>query len=262
MPLRVYINNNGLFSKYTGDKSLQNTSGWWNKVVSADLDGDGDEDYIVGNLGLNLKFKASEKEPFKLYAKDFDGNGTHDVYLGYYDANGTLYPVRGRQCSSQQMPFIKEKFENYNAFAVASIEEVLEDKMDDAELKSVQIFESVWVENLGNGNMKLHKLPNQAQIAPIYTIITNDFDDDGDIDIFVAGNYHNREVETTRSDAGTGLVMINDGTGKFSPMSVTESGIYSSLDVRDALLIEVGSDKRKLIIVANNNGPAQTFGLN
>ncbi|MDG1100206.1 MAG: VCBS repeat-containing protein [Saprospiraceae bacterium] len=262
MPLTIYNNDGGKLSKYDGDETWKNTSGWWNKITVADLDGDGDDDYIVGNLGLNLKYKASKEEPFKLFTKDFDGNGTHDVYLGYYDQDGTLYPVRGRQCSSQQMPFIKEKFEDYEAFAVASIEDILDDKMEGAALKEVQMFESVWIENQGAGKLKIHKLPNKAQIAPIYTIIPTDFDNDEDIDLFVAGNYHNREVETTRSDAGTGLILRNDGKGNFTPLSTIESGIYASLDARDAVLVEAGPDKRKVIIVANNNGPAQVFGLN
>lgn len=262
MPLTIYKNDNGKLSKYEGDDAWKNTSGWWNDVEVADIDGDGDDDYIAGNLGLNLKFKASQEEPFKLFTKDFDGNGTHDVYLGYYDQDGTLYPVRGRQCSSEQMPFIKEKFEDYEAFAVASIEEILDDKMEGAALKEVQMFESAWVENQGGGKLKIHTLPNKAQIAPIFTIVPDDYDNDGDIDLFVAGNYHNREVETTRSDAGTGLVLINDGKGNFNPMSVMESGVYASLDARDAILVKAGPDQRKLLIVANNNGSAQVFGLN
>ena len=262
MPITIYNNEGGKLSKYDGDEAWKNTSGWWNEITVADLDGDGDDDYIAGNLGLNLKYKASKEEPFKLFTKDFDGNGTHDVYLGYYDQDGTLYPVRGRQCSSEQMPFIKEKFEDYEAFAVASIDDILDDKMEGAALKEVQMFESVWIENQGAGRLKIHKLPNKAQIAPIYTIIPTDFDNDGDIDLFVAGNYHNREVETTRSDAGTGLILRNDGKGNFTPLSTIESGIYASLDARDAVLVEVGPDKRKVIIVANNNGPAQVFGLN
>lgn len=262
MNITLLKNNNGAFTKYEGDSDWQLSSGWWNTLEVADLDGDGDEDYIAGNLGLNLKFKASKEKPFKLFTKDFDGNGTHDVYLGYYDQDGTLYPVRGRQCSSQQMPFIKEKFENYEEFAVASLEDVLDEKMEGAELKSVQIFESVWIENLGDGNLKIHKLPMQAQVAPIFTIVPDDYDNDGDMDLFVAGNYHNREVETTRSDAGTGLILINDGKGEFTPLSTRQSGIYASLDVRDAVLVETGTNRRKILIVANNNGPAQAFGLN
>ena len=262
MPITIYNNEGGKLSKYDGDEAWKNTSGWWNEITVADLDGDGDDDYIAGNLGLNLKYKASKEEPFKLFTKDFDGNGTHDVYLGYYDQDGTLYPVRGRQCSSEQMPFIKEKFEDYEAFAVASIDDILDDKMEGAALKEVQMFESVWIENQGAGRLKIHKLPNKAQIAPIYTIIPTDFDNDGDIDLFVAGNYYNREVETTRSDAGTGLILRNDGKGNFTPLSTIESGIYASLDARDAVLVEAGPDKRKVIIVANNNGPAQVFGLN
>jgi len=134
--------------------------------------------------------------------------------------------------------------------------------MEGAALKEVQMFESVWVENLGNGKLKVHKLPNQAQIAPIFTIVPGDYNSDGNVDLFVAGNYHNREVETTRSDAGTGLILINDGKGNFDPLSTMEAGIYASLDARDAVLVEAGPNKRKILIVANNNGPAQVFGLN
>lgn len=260
MPITIIKNNNGKLEK-ASISGLENSSGWWNDINAADIDGDGDQDYIIGNLGLNIKFKASADEPFKLYTKDFDGNGTHDVYLAYYDQDGKLYPVRGRQCSSEQMPFIKEKFEDYESFAVAGIEEVLDEKIEGAELKAVQIFESIWIENLGNGSFKMHKLPNEAQIAPIFASIAEDFDGDGDIDVFIVGNYHNREVETTRSDAGTGRILINDGKGNFTPMSILESGIYASLDARDAVSIKNPKSNKTVIIVANNNGPCQTFEL-
>lgn len=260
MPITIFNNESGILTK-SNNSSLNNTSGWWNRMKEIDIDGDGDQDYIVGNLGLNIKFKASEDKPFKLYTKDFDGNGTHDVYLGYYDVDGKLYPVRGRQCSSEQMPFVKEKFKDYESFAVAGIEEVLDEKMEGAELKAVQMFESVWIENKGKGDFEIHKLPNEAQIAPVYAILTDDFDQDGDQDIFVAGNYHNREVETTRSDAGTGTVLINDGKGNFNPMSVTESGIYASYDVRDAEIVSLPNSNEKVIIIANNNERCQSFKL-
>lgn len=261
MPITIFNNNNGKLEK-ASVSGLDNSSGWWNDINVADIDGDGDHDYIIGNLGLNMKFKASANEPFKLYTKDFDGNGTHDVYLAYYDQDGKLYPVRGRQCSSEQMPFIKEKFEDYESFAVAGIEEVLDEKMEGAELKAVQIFESVWIENLGNGSFKIHKLPNEAQIAPVFASIAEDFDGDGDIDVFIVGNYHNREVETTRSDAGTGRVLINDGKGNFTPMSILDSGIYASLDARDATSIKNPKTNKTVIIVANNNAHCQTYELN
>lgn len=260
MPITIFNNESGILTK-SNNSSLNNTSGWWNRMKEIDIDGDGDQDYIAGNLGLNIKFKASEDKPFKLYTKDFDGNGTHDVYLGYYDVDGKLYPVRGRQCSSEQMPFVKEKFKDYESFAVAGIEEVLDEKMEGAELKAVQIFESVWIENKGKGDFEIHKLPNEAQIAPVYAILTDDFDQDGDQDVFVAGNYHNREVETTRSDAGTGTVLINDGKGNFNPMSVTESGIYASYDVRDAEIVSLPNSNEKVIIIANNNERCQSFKL-
>ena len=122
--LPFYQNNNGHFANVSEEKGTADLKGWWYSIAEADIDKDGDMDFIVGNLGNNSKFKASQKKPFNVFSTDFDNNGTCDIVLSK-EYKGKLVPTRGRQCSSEQMPFIKEKFETYNAFAHAGIEDIL-----------------------------------------------------------------------------------------------------------------------------------------
>lgn len=250
MPISMLINNEGKFEQ----KTLPNSSGWWNTIYQADVDGNGIMDFLVGNLGYNIKYKASVDKPFKLFAKDFDQSGSHDVYLGYYDKDGNCYPVRGRQCSSQQMPFIAEKYDDYATFAKAPIEDVLEGLTEDASIKQVQTFASVWLKNDGKGNLTMEELPIQAQIGPIFTFTPIQTADGKDY-IFAGGNFHQREVETTRSDASTGLLLAYDtASATLVPIESKDSGIYADGDVRDSEVLP-RPDGSKLLLVANNDAP-------
>ncbi|MBK8501265.1 MAG: hypothetical protein IPL46_03130 [Saprospiraceae bacterium] len=183
------------------------------------MDHDGDQDLLVGKLGLNYKYKASSEEPFEVYYYDFDDNGTKDVVLTYYNF-GIQYPLRGRECSSQQVPMIKEKFENYDLFASSDVFKVYgENKLDQALHLESTNFASVYVENLGDGSFKISNLPIEAQISSVNDFVINDFDQDGHADVLLAGNLFDAEVETTRADAGFGLLMLGDGAGHFKPLS-------------------------------------------
>lgn len=259
MPLTVFQNNGDGLHNATTDLGLQNSSGWWNTLDLADMDNDGDLDIIAGNLGTNIKYKASEKEPFKLYAKDFDKNGSNDVYLGYYDSDGVCYPVRGRECSSQQMPFVKEEFGTYNAFANADIESVLGKRKEGAILKECKIFESTYFENTG-GKFKIHKLPNAAQLSPVHGIEHADVNADGQLDLVLAGNYYQREVETTRSDAGIGTVLLGKGDGTFEALAPGNTGLKAYGDVRDLALLRSANNK-KVLVVGNNDAQVGVYAM-
>jgi hypothetical protein len=259
MPLSVFQNNGDGLRNATADFGLENSQGWWNNIHVADMDNDGDLDLVAGNLGTNIKYKASEKEPFKLYAKDFDQNGSNDVYLGYYDSDGVCYPVRGRECSSQQMPFVKKEFGTYNDFATADIESVLGNRKDGATLKEATIFESSYFENT-NGKYIVRKLPNQAQLSSVHGIESVDLNNDGHLDLVLAGNYHQREIETTRSDAGIGTVLLGDGKGGFKAVSPEQAGLKAYGDVRDLVLLKAGGNKQ-LLVVGNNNKAVEIYNL-
>lgn len=261
MPISFFRNDNGKFEDITAELSMENTNGWWNMISAADFDGDGDEDYVIGNLGLNIKYKASEDEPFKVFVKDFDENGTHDVYLAYYDQDGVCYPVRGRECSSQQLPFIKKEFPSYGKFSVATVDEVLGDRKGGAVEKEAKIFESIYLENRGGNLFVIKALPNQAQVSPIFGAVALDCNGDGHLDILAAGNYYEREVETTRSDAGVGVILTGDGKGNFKPLSGVQSGLNAYRDVRDVKVLNKNSDQ-PIILIANNNSGIELYQKN
>lgn len=250
MPITVFRNVDSTFVKDT--TLFNNTDGWWNSINSADFDQDGDMDFIVGNLGLNYKYKASAKEPFEVYANDFDDNGTNDIVLGYYN-NGDLFPLRGRECTSLQMPFIKEKFPTYEGFGSADLIQVYgQEKLEKALHAKAYTFASVFIENLGNGKFKIIELPQQAQLSSINDIHIDDFDHDGVMDVLVAGNLYQSEIETPRNDAGYGLLLKNKGGHNFVPIPVTESGILIKGDVK--AIRSFTYKGKETILFARNNG--------
>ena len=159
MPIRFFENTTKGFVEVTQMiLSNQDTTGWWWSIASGDFDGDGDTDYMLGNNGLNYKYKASEDEPFDMYAGDFDDNENEDIVLGYYN-DGKQYPLRGRQCSSQQIPGIKQKFKDYASFSEATLGEVYSEKLLNSSLHyQVKSFASIYLENR-NRKMVIHELP-------------------------------------------------------------------------------------------------------
>lgn len=257
MPIQVLSWTGKSFEISTENFGLDQTNGWWNTIKIADINNDGAADIIAGNLGLNIKYKASTNEPFRLYVDDFDKNGTNDVYLGYYQ-DGKCYPVRGRQCSSQQMPFIKEKFASYNDFGTATIDQVLEGKIsENSAREEVYHFENMVFLNNGSGKFNLIPLPNEAQLAPVFGILAEDFNKDGKKDLFMAGNYFGREVETTRSDAGTGFLAEWD-EDHFNISRSAKTGVLANKDVRDLLWLQ-GAGENRYLIVVNNNAPIDIY---
>ncbi|MGX1929756.1 VCBS repeat-containing protein [Flagellimonas sp. 2504JD4-2] len=251
MKIALYKNNHGKLE--SNPSILSNTEGWWNSISSADFDGDGDMDYVVGNLGLNYKYTASAKAPFEVYSTDFDDNGTNDIVLGYYN-QGSLFPLRGRECSSQQMPFIKEKFPSYHSFGSANLVEVYgKEKLEQALHLQSKTFASVYLENLGASKFNVHQLPNEAQFSSINAIQIDDFDNDGLQDILVAGNLYQSEVETPRNDASIGLLLKGKGNSTFEPLPHKKSGVFLNSDVKKMRSIALVNNNKGILVASNND---------
>ncbi len=253
MPITFLIQKDGKFIKDSTTYTIDAPNiGWWNRIVEADINHDGELDYIVGNLGQNYKFHASVEKPFEVFANDFDGNSTYDVFLAKH-LKDKMVPIRGRQCSSEQMPGIIEKFPTYRDFAESDISKILGDKMSKAINLKADNFSSVVLLRKGD-SFHLQNLPVEAQFAPVKGIIYRDFNGDGKEDLIVAGNWFASEYETPVADNSIGLWMEGNEKGEFKPLSVKQSGIFLPEDVRDIQHIKIGKQNKNAILVAINNG--------
>ena len=257
-PIKIYENNKGNFS-LTNLDSLKDTEGIWFSVQAIDIDNDGDDDYLFGNLGMNSKFSAKPGKPFHVFCDDFDNNGTYDVVFSK-DYKGNLVPMRGRQCSSEQMPFISEKFGNFKSFAEASLNDIIgEDKLENALHYSVKDFHSICMINEGNGQFKKINLPIEAQFSPIMNFTITDLDGDSNNEILAIGNLYPTEVETTRYDASRGVV-LQYNNGEFTVLSASKTGLRVNGDSKDATVIK-NKDGKSLYFVTNNNSTLEVYNF-
>lgn len=259
MPITIFKNNKGKFKNVTKQFNLDDSTGWWYSIEKGDFDNDGDTDYIVGNLGLNYKYQANEKETFDVYFNDFDKNKKSDIVLSYFN-EGKKFPVRGRECSSQQIPAIKQKFKNYETFANATLDDIYtKNDLEKSLHYQVKSFASIYLENK-NGEFIAHKLPNLAQLSSINQIIVKDFDNDTHLDALIAGNLYEAEVETPRNDASIGLLLKGDGKGNFTPIEGYKSGFKAIGNTKDLATIKIKGED--YIIVAKNNDYLQFIKVN
>lgn len=260
MGITYLKNTNGNFVNYTASSGLENTAGWWFGLHGEDFDGDGDIDFIAGNLGKNYKYQASEASPFSLYVYDYDNDSRDDLVLSYLD-KGVRVPVRGRECSSQQIPAIKVKFKDYKSFASASLEQIYTtEHLEKAKHYEVRSFAHQYVENLGDGTFRLTPLDIFSQISSINAMVTLDVNQDGNMDVLYAGNLYGSEVETPRNDSSYGGLLIGDGKGGFVSQMPYESGLMIRGEVKSALKMKLagGADG---ILFAKNNAPLQLIRI-
>ncbi len=256
MPITLFINENGFFSKEK-NPVLENTNGWWYTIEAIDLDNDGHEDYLLGNLGDNNKFHPTIHKPLHVYANDFDQNGTFDILLSK-EYKGQLVPVRGRECSSEQNSFIKERVKSFSQFANSNIKEIYGDiNIEEALHLKAYTFSSSYLKNKGNGNFELIPLPKETQFSPTLDFETIDINKDGYKDIIGIGNFYDSETETISYDAGRGYVLLNNDKGELKYLN------KSGLDVnRDSKKVSLINTKNKThLIVLNNDDDIQLFKI-
>ena len=237
MPITVFVNQGGKFVKQavTG---LENQLGWWNSLATADFDQDGDTDFVVGNWGANNSLHPSKEKPVKIYAKDFDNNGSVDpVTFAYYkDKPGGKYmsfPSHFWDDLNGQSPMFRRKFDRYKYFALSTEESFFtEEEKKDVLILTGNYDRTVWVENLGSGKFSLHELPVMAQIAPTNGITADDINGDGFLDILMVGNDYGNEIFIGRLDASVGLLLLGDGKGGFRSVNPRESGFVVPGDAK------------------------------
>ena len=256
MPI-TFFKNNGSGLVLDNSITIQqhdaemNSSGWWHSIRCADLDGDGIDEIIVGNLGMNYKYKASADEPFEVFYDDFDGNGKKDIVLSYYNF-GQRFPLRGKACSTQQIPEFAETFPSYDIFAGSDLEAVYgTDALESALHLQAETFASGMLSRKEDGTFEFRSLPAEAQVSCINSIVVDDFNNDGQ-EILVAGNNYHAEIETPRNDGGIGALIQMKDLASLNAVPATESGIYLPDDVRKVAPIKIGGI-RHLLVACNDS---------
>jgi enediyne biosynthesis protein E4 len=225
-----YKNNNGQMVLQVS--AMEKETGWWNSITAADIDNDGDMDYICGNLGTNAQYSASTNAPMHLYAANFNGASTKQFLVSWYrpaSMHGASkeFPVAMRDQLAEELPGIKKQFPDHTSYANADMTTVLAalPRTNEVVLSATN-FNTGWWQNNGNFNFAWHALPVAAQLAPVYGVCAADFNADGFIDLLLNGNEFSMHPMHGRIDAMNGLLLQGDGTGGFKPLSIANSGVF------------------------------------
>jgi hypothetical protein len=260
----VYFHNTGHgFENWTAKAGLAQRTGWWSALAVADLNGDGHLDLIVGNVGLNTKYHASQGEPTVLFAGDLDGSGREQLVEAQYE-DGKLYPVRGRSKLAYVFPWIPKKFPTFESYAHATVSEIFPAE----HLASAQRYEAnelasgVYFQK-ADGTFEFKALPSMAQISPINGFLVRDFYGDGNLDVYCVGNNYGPEPSTGRFDGGVSLLLKGDGHGGLTPVPAWHSGLLAPGDARAVVAVAVPGQKgAPTIAVSQCNGPILLFSPN
>jgi len=253
-PITFFKNQNGKFTK-TSIASFDQTEGWWNTIEEVDLDNDGKMDYLLGNLGDNNKFRPTKEKPLHIYSTNFDKDGKYDMVLSK-SYKGNLVPVRGKECSTEQNPFVSEKIETYEEFANSTLSDIYgEEELSTAYHKQVHEFGSVYLKNKGIGSFEIKKLPSTAQFGPTMAFEVTDINQDGYLDVLGVGNIYETEVETIRYDSNTGYILLGDANGNLAPF--TDNSFFATGNVKDMNKISIAGQDHYIIV--NNNGTLTIF---
>jgi len=248
MPLTLFKNENNRFYK---EVINPNTSkGIWNTIEKADLDGDGDDDYVIGNIGSNTMFKASTFRPLEMYVNDFDRNGTSEQIITCYNGDKS-YPMVTKKDLIMQLPELKKKYLKFKDYKEQTIQDIFnENQLQSAIVNEVNNNQNILLIN-HTDSFQIKPLPRKAQIAPIHAIEFADLNKDGLMDIIAGGNFYAAKPEVGKYDASYGWVLINQGNNEFKVMEHQQSGLHISGEIRSIKNIPLNTNK--LLVFGRNN---------
>ncbi len=255
MPISVFINQNGKLENKTKDFFAKEYSGWWNKLLVADLNGDAKMDIVAGNMGLNTQCKVSDAEPAEMYYKDFDNNGSIDPILCFYIQHKS-YPYVSRDELLDQMSNMRTRFVDYKSYADATIKDVFTPvEMKDAKHLQANYLGTAFFESGPDGKFRERSLPVQVQFSPVFTITLLDYNKDGKKDLLLCGNINQARLRFGKCDANYGVLLNGDGKGNFSYINQQQSGFHIWGDVRSVV------DLNDILLFGINQGTVKSYKL-
>ncbi len=256
MPIMLYRNTNKGFEPDTQGLLDGAGEGFWSSLAVTDINGDGMADLIAGNLGMNVPFRVSEKEPAELIYADFDKNGSVDPFFTFY-IKGKSYPYVSRDELNDQMYSMRKKFTSYAQYADATINEILSpaELSSAARLFATEQKTSAWIQQ--NGKMKAVELPVQAQFSYTKKIMTGDYNNDGYKDILLLGNQTANRLKMGAIAANQGCLLAGDGKGGFRYLPQTVSGLRTYGEVKSGIMLTVGT--KQYLLVGAGDQPLQAY---
>jgi hypothetical protein len=258
MKIEFFKNINGQLKHYTDKLNFgQKMEGLWNSIIGADVNNDGKMDYVLGNLGLNTRYKASQNAPLRLFAKDFDNNGKVDI-ITTFEKEGKAYPIKQLNSYKSRINGLARKYNRVSDFADATFFDLFpkESYQNMLEYAAYESRSGILI-NLGDDQFIFEALPVEAQFSPIYGIYCEDFNDDGNLDIATIGNFHHAEIERGPYTASNGWIFIGDEKGKFKTMDHELQGF--NLEGEGRALVPINIDGKLHLIASQNNNKALTF---
>lgn len=251
MPVTIYAYRDQQLKKM---QEIPQSSGWWNRLAVADIDGNGTLDLIAGNFGLNSNIKADAQHPARLLVDDFDKNGQTECIPVYYKTDGKAYPYYLKDELESQLPMLKKKFLQYESYAGQPIEKILsKEQYQHATVLTVEQTQTSIFLNDGKANFTMQPLPVMAQLSPVFGITVTDLDGDGKKDLFMAGNFYGLKPQTGRLDASYGTTLLNDGRNGFRYVKPKESGLFVKGEARGTAMIQSANGGSYLLVGMNND---------
>ncbi|HEV3224715.1 MAG TPA: VCBS repeat-containing protein [Puia sp.] len=266
MPVTFFKNENGKFKNVTASLGMDGKSGWWNSIVGGDFRNTGRMDYIIGNLGLNSLYQATDSFPVYMTAKDFENNGRFagipSLFLPDQQGVKREFPAQGRDDITRQLNSLKKRFNTYKKYAVATMDNLLTPEQHQGAIRlKANMLQSCYLRNEGNGKFTMIPLPKEAQFSAINGMVVDDFDGDGNLDLLINGNDYSTSVGIGQYDALYGLLLKGDGAGGFSPLSMLQSGVCIPGNGK-ALVKLTGANDKYLIAANQHRGDLKLFELN
>jgi enediyne biosynthesis protein E4 len=252
MPVRVFHQSRGKFTDQTREVGLGSSAGWWNTVSTADLNGDGFLDLILGNLGLNSYLTASVAQPAEMYVLDFFDTGTIEQIITFYK-HGVSYPLATRDELVKLMPQLRSKYPSYKAFGASTVTDIFSAaQLSKANRLYARTFANSVAMAQGANGFELRALPVEAQFAPVYATVAKDVDGDGKLDLLLAGNFNGVPPILGRYDASYGLLLHGDGAGGFAAVDMTRSGVMIPGESRRVGTVRTSGGGSTVVVARNN----------